>query len=59
MGILEHPDAEKAQEYRRKAIDAAARALACKDESARESWEYIASSYTEMAIRLERQIAGK
>jgi hypothetical protein len=58
MGLPEHPDVQKAAEYRRRALDAAVRAASTRDIFVQKSWEYIASSYTEMADRLERRFRG-
>jgi len=55
MGLLAHPDATKIAEYRRKAIDASARAAVAKDDFMRQSWETIAQSYQDMADRLEHR----
>ena len=55
MGLPAHPDAAKIAEYRRKAIDASARAAMARDDFMRQSWETIAQSYQDMADRLERK----
>lgn len=55
MSRLEHPDHLKAQEYRAKAIEALEHATRTKDPEVRTSWEFIATSYHDMAERLERR----
>jgi hypothetical protein len=55
MGLYDHPDEQKAAEYRRKSIDAGVRAVLAKDDFMQRSWMNIARSYQEMAERLERK----
>jgi hypothetical protein len=54
MGRPDHPDTLKIQEYRAKAVDALERAALAKDSTTRSSWEFIGTSYHDMAERLER-----
>jgi hypothetical protein len=54
MGMYDHPDASKAAEFRRSAIEAGVKAAKAKDEFTRDSWLTIASSYQDLAVRLER-----
>ncbi len=58
MGLPERPDVQKIAEYRRKAIDAVARAVTAKDEVTRSAWQKISLSYEDMADRLERKRTG-
>jgi hypothetical protein len=54
MSHLEHPDRIKIESYRAKAIEALEQAAKPKDPASRASWEYIASSYQDMAERMAR-----
>jgi 16S rRNA U1498 N3-methylase RsmE len=56
MSRLEHPDRLKIEEYRAKAIEALEQATRTKDPAVRTSWEFIATSYHDMAERLERRV---
>lgn len=54
MGRLEHPQREKIEDYRRRAVDAAKLAVAARDPQMQKAWERIATCYDELATWLER-----